>query len=925
MKYKAFISYSHSADDVLAPALQSALHAFAKPWSSMRALHVFRDRTSLAASPELWPAIESALSESAFLLLMASPASAASHWVGREIAWWFANRPAGTMFILLTDGELVWDQQANDFDWSRTTCLPRELLANRLPGEPLWVDLRWAKREAMSLRNPRFREVVLDLASPLHGKDKDALDGEDVRQFARLQRVRRGVIAGLATLTLASAAAAWIAVSQRNEATRQNVIAQAGRLAAQSNLLLESATESDLSAMLATEAIAMLDAIGERSAEVDLTLRRALAGLPEERGSVELNLPIPALSPDGTVLSEGNTLSEARAIQVPNGGQIGCRYEDIKDPVKGDTSRAGREVKALSRDAAWCVVIQSNTRDSVLVERWTSSPIRRVDQRRVSVREGALNPFISDDGDLLVLERYVGSGVRKNVPLEVRRISADAVVLRLMGEEFLGFSPDHRHFATTTGLWRIAADARGAAVRVVRWNGDAWKAIFSRSGAFVVVEGEGLFGIWDVHHGRNIRSTSPASSTVLAIRDDGRFILTQGSDSTRILDALTDSLVAAVRVGAEVASFATRDPTLIVEDTAATMLTRFYRVLRMLASGAALNSTELPPGATAHTISLHDNVVDVLLSADSTTRLSRWVTDSGVWREIVSRRRASLLTVSADRRYFATSAANVITVGRVDGGGAPVDIALPATPSMIALSYNGRHLAALIGDTLRVRSVGSLPISRIPLPSLPSAIHVSDDGTRATALFVGDAVSRAGPEYTLTQWALAAPTKPTSMPLGRRLQTLESTCMLSGDARFVSVNGERRNFGAVAKSTDTAGVALDECENAFRSSSRLRIGGSRVVVTDTATGAEVTIEALTQVLHATASADGRRLATIDSLGGVRLFALDAKSLVAQVCARNPRQLSSSEWQSYMNAFTSASARRTRTVDACGRPVTKPVP
>ena len=58
MLYKAFISYSHAADDRLAPALQSALHSFAKPWYRLRAIRVFRDKTSLSVNPALWPSIE---------------------------------------------------------------------------------------------------------------------------------------------------------------------------------------------------------------------------------------------------------------------------------------------------------------------------------------------------------------------------------------------------------------------------------------------------------------------------------------------------------------------------------------------------------------------------------------------------------------------------------------------------------------------------------------------------------------------------------------------------------------------------------------------------------------------------------------------------------------------------------------------------
>src|SRR6516164_8101701 len=96
-QYRAFISYSHAADDKLAPAIQSALHHVAKPWYRMRAMRIFRDKTSLAANPGLWPAIEKALTESGYFLLMASPMAAQSIWVQREIEWWLTNRSASSM------------------------------------------------------------------------------------------------------------------------------------------------------------------------------------------------------------------------------------------------------------------------------------------------------------------------------------------------------------------------------------------------------------------------------------------------------------------------------------------------------------------------------------------------------------------------------------------------------------------------------------------------------------------------------------------------------------------------------------------------------------------------------------------------------------------------------------------------------------
>ena len=38
--YHGFISYAHTADDLLAPRLQSGLQRFAKPWGKPRALRI---------------------------------------------------------------------------------------------------------------------------------------------------------------------------------------------------------------------------------------------------------------------------------------------------------------------------------------------------------------------------------------------------------------------------------------------------------------------------------------------------------------------------------------------------------------------------------------------------------------------------------------------------------------------------------------------------------------------------------------------------------------------------------------------------------------------------------------------------------------------------------------------------------------------
>ena len=156
MKFDAFISYSHAADGALAPALQTGLHRLAKPWYVSRALRVFRDETNLAAEPGLWPSIEAALSQSRFLILMASPEAARSQWVAKELDWWLARRHAAQLLIVQSAGELHWNDAAGGFDWSRTNALPGEV-AGRFADGPKYVDLRWAHWVTrLTLDHPAF-------------------------------------------------------------------------------------------------------------------------------------------------------------------------------------------------------------------------------------------------------------------------------------------------------------------------------------------------------------------------------------------------------------------------------------------------------------------------------------------------------------------------------------------------------------------------------------------------------------------------------------------------------------------------------------------------------------------------------------------------------------------------------------------------
>ena len=235
MTYKVFISYSHAADDKLAPALQSALHRFAKPFYRLRALRVFRDKTSLHLTPELWPLIQQALAQSEYLLLLASPGAARSQWVQAEVNEWLKLRDgaAEKILLVLTDGEIVWDDAAGDFDWGRTDALPPSL-RGVFRREPLYSDLRWARTATdLSLRNPQFLDEVGSLGATLHGKSKDEMIGNDVRQHRLFKAVTAAAVVLLLALTTAATGTAVYAVRQRDEAQRQTAEAQNQRAEAE--------------------------------------------------------------------------------------------------------------------------------------------------------------------------------------------------------------------------------------------------------------------------------------------------------------------------------------------------------------------------------------------------------------------------------------------------------------------------------------------------------------------------------------------------------------------------------------------------------------------------------------------------------------------------------------------------------------------
>jgi WD40 repeat protein len=146
MKYHAFLSYSHR-DSHVAAWLHKALEGFAVPPAlvgqptpaGVAPAHfkpIFRDRDELPSSDSLGAEIEKALNESAWLIVLCSPASAASPWVNAEITQFQNQHSAKRVLCLIIEGD------ADD----------KPVFPSAIGGEPLAADIRTDGKQRALLR-----------------------------------------------------------------------------------------------------------------------------------------------------------------------------------------------------------------------------------------------------------------------------------------------------------------------------------------------------------------------------------------------------------------------------------------------------------------------------------------------------------------------------------------------------------------------------------------------------------------------------------------------------------------------------------------------------------------------------------------------------------------------------------------------------
>lgn len=227
-RYWAFLSYSHS-DRQQAERLHRALEGYRIPARLVgrlgasgavpSRLHpIFRDRDELIASGHIGNVVEAALAASRALIVLCSPAAAASTWVDAEIAAFQRLQPQLPVLCVLVDGEPM---ASRDPAMAERECLPPSLRTHFDTGigiadsAPMAVDLR--------PDGDGWQLGVQKLVASLAGVSLDDLVRRDAHR--RHQRMA-WLSAALAVIAVALGTMAVVATNARDEAQRQRVQAE---------------------------------------------------------------------------------------------------------------------------------------------------------------------------------------------------------------------------------------------------------------------------------------------------------------------------------------------------------------------------------------------------------------------------------------------------------------------------------------------------------------------------------------------------------------------------------------------------------------------------------------------------------------------------------------------------------------------------
>jgi hypothetical protein len=213
-RYWAFLSYSHK-DVAFGRRLHRKLESYGLPRKLVgletnrgtlphRLVPIFRDRDELPAATDLTAEVRAALERSQALVVVCSPAAAASRWVGREVAVFRSLHPDRPILVAVISGE-------------PSDVIPK-VVYQELDGrliEPLAADFRST--------GDGKRHALLKLIAGIAGLNLDSLVQRDAQR--RIRRVMAITVVALLGM-IAMGVLTVFALTARADANRQRAEAE---------------------------------------------------------------------------------------------------------------------------------------------------------------------------------------------------------------------------------------------------------------------------------------------------------------------------------------------------------------------------------------------------------------------------------------------------------------------------------------------------------------------------------------------------------------------------------------------------------------------------------------------------------------------------------------------------------------------------
>ena len=924
-----FISYSRK-DAAFVRRLHQALAA--------RQRETWVDWEGIAPSADWFREIEAAIDAADAFAFVLSPDALASAVCARELAHAVAqnkrllpivHRDAVDVPVPPALARLNWIflRDGDDFD----TALGVLLAA-------VDTDLDWVQAHSRLLVRAREWEGrTLDASLTLRGADLKAAEhwlalgptktppptAPQTRFVieSRRQATKRRfqLLGGIAVALIVTAVLGTLSVFERRQAARQEVIAVSRRLAAAAERLRDQVpaggvtiSPHERSLQLAAEAIRRLDAIGERSLDADLALRRALALLPQYVAV----LPVDSVGGKLAALAftaDGRLAAASERPLASTSWNLRTLERAVNPPFAGD-----RRNLALAPDGRWLAVARPFGYG--------------YGERALEVRDArtlAATAEFLGLGDIIDLAAGPAGLLAASLsadpsPRETRvwQLPAREPFARLPFASVPAFSADGRHLAGIVDdravVWSIerlrAGDSAVAATLAVR---EPRGLQFSADGSRLVVrsgdEPERV-SVWTTAGWTKERELSrdgfvaagPAARQWLVRGAAGRDLL--------VIDSLTAREVARI-VGStsEAAAAWSPDGSLVAVENGDVV-----DLWRPLSHGSADAGIDGDEQTFAFAFGADENRITLLAQRGAAGAQRVW---ASTWDGSPPRRAGeadlgeapAIAAFSADGSRVALGSAGRVRVADTAGGRVVDDMPVPGGAAAVALAANGRFLAVLGTDgslsAVQLEPPRRLASAAQAASAVGNLLAIGADGAEMVAVNA-DGETRIGAAQSVRRWRVESMGQADSRPVGQRTSGFAaSVCALSagGVTMAVVISDEVLHVRDTRTGRDLAVVddAGPDAVCAFSADGRhLATVGTDggLSVWDLGSKEEVARMELPAKARAIAfSPRSRYVAALGDDGVLRRWPLRYADLLAQACARLASNMTHSDWQRFAPA------------------------